>query len=377
MSDGLGQDAAKGIGSIPPSTPVLSRCAIWQLLIAIFLLPRLGDLVQFLSRHIRWINSWELNYWDSDRIGNLIVCCLQIGLVCHALGPATTRRSLRWAMLILAIAFLALQVQSDVDATSVWLSTATVLFFLTLWDPFAWRAQIATLIGFWMVAVWYSDVGRDATALINVAMFAHCTVVAAVLVCLRLSGWQLQSPNQEYVDNAPRFTFAQFLIWVTCCGLGLALLRFVDFGADHTLVNPFADSDNSRIFQLLTFVILTPLLNLLAVYFTLHQKFLRYWLVMLAAAAGLAMFYAWSEAYAGAQSNGLGNFRLLNIRINRVPPPWHSGLADAAINQLPFALIPTALLIAYHAAGFGWEKKRKLKAEPGSVATVRGSAPER
>jgi hypothetical protein len=375
MSDGLRPDAAASCSVGPPSVPMLSRSAIWQLLIAVFLLPRLGNLIEFLSRHISLVRSWELRYWDTDRIGNLVVCCAQIALVCHALGPATTRRSLRWAMLILAIAFLALQIQSDVDATSVWLSTATVLFFLTLWDPFAWRAQVATLIGFWLVAVWYSDVGRNATALTNVAMFAHCTIVAAVLVCLRLGGWQLQSPNEAAVDNAPRFTFAQFLIWVTCCGLGLALLRFVDFGADHTLVNPFADNESWRIVQLLTFVIITPLLNLLAVYFTLHQKFLRYWLALLGIAAGLAMLYAWSEAFSGARSNGIGNWTIVNGRIAPVPTPWYSELADIAINHLPFALIPTALLITYHAAGFTWAKKGKLKADP--AEPVRESEPTR
>lgn len=359
MSDGLRRDAAVDADSNSPSAPILSRAAIWQLLIAVFLLPRVGAVLQFLSSHSRWVAALELHYWESDEIGNMVVCCAQIGFVCNALGPATTQRSMRWAMLIFAITFLAMQVQNDIDATSVWLSTATVLFFLPLWDPFAWRAQVATLIGFWLVAVWYSDVGRNATALTNVAMFAHCTVVAAVLVCLRLAGWQVQSATHEAVDNAPKFSFAQFLIWVSCCGLGLALLRFVDFGAQHTLVNPFAGDDMLPLVQLLTFVIVTPLLNLLAVYFTLHQRFLRYWLVLLFVAAGLAIVYVWGEAYSGARSNGVGNWPISN-RITP-PPPWYSKFADVAINHLPFALIPTALLITYHAAGFGWVRKRQLK----------------
>lgn len=69
------------------------------------------------------------------------------------------------------------------------------------------------------------------------------------------------------------------------------------------------------------------------------------------------------------------NLGFLNIRLGRVPPPWQSQLANIAINYLPFALIPTAPLITYHAAGFSWAKKRKLMAEP--AEPVRESAPKR
>lgn len=68
------------------------------------------------------------------------------------------------------------------------------------------------------------------------------------------------------------------------------------------------------------------------------------------------------------------NFGFLNIRLGLVPPPWPSQLADIAVNHLPFALIPTALLITYHAADFSWAKKRKLKAEP--AEPVRESVPK-
>jgi hypothetical protein len=252
--------------------------------------------------------------------------------------------------LFAALVFLAMQGQSADEALSIWISTGTVIIFWMLWDPgpFAWRIQGATLIAFWMTAVWYSDVGREATAMINLGMTAYFISVGVVLMLMFAAGWRLRLPGESATPVGTRFSFAQMFVWVTCCGLGLALLRFVNFGAEHTVGYRFLNDERQLAIQMLIFAFCVPLLNLLPIWLTLHAQLHRYWIPILIVAAVGTLALAWYD------SNPAGPY--LWIRVRR-PSSWSIQANSYLATYLPFTLVPTALLTFYRAAGYRWSRK--------------------
>lgn len=333
-----------------PTAPAFPQRAIWQLLIAVFVLPRFGELIQFVSKNSLTVRSWQLNSWEVAHVGELLRCCLQVALVCDALGRVTTSVASRWATLFAAIVFLAMQGQNADEALSIWISTGTVIIFWMLWDPgpFAWRIQAATLIAFWMTAVWYSDVGREATAVTNLGMTVYFISVGIALLLIFAAGWRLRLPGELATPVPSRFSFSQMFVWMTCCGLGLALLRFVDFGAEHTFGYRFLNDERHLAIQMLVFAFCVPLLNLLAIWLTLHAKLHRYWIPVLVVAAAGTLALAWYE------SNPTGPYLRISLRSK---PLWSLQVTSYLVSYLPFVLVPTALLTIFRAAGYRWSRK--------------------
>lgn len=364
MSQGLPESAASAASAniAPPRGYFLSGWLAAQLLLAVFLIPAL-DHVERLR------DSYDPGDWPRLRFnpyaGNFssranLLWVLQTGLVLNVLGSTSRQLPIRWAALLAAIFYLIVQDGTHNYHGGLYLSLASIAGVYLIWDPspLGWRILVGTAVGFLLAAAHYQIFERNASAFANGLLLLHYAVVSSALLIARAAGWRLElaeaAGSGAQVGTA-RFTFAQLLIWVTCCGLGLALLRYVNFaGAQFLTRRDFlAIGDQELFWGLVISGIISPGICVLAVWATLTQRWSRYWLGLL--------------TVAGSCLVGLEYFRpnpLLSLTLGFRPAPPRTLIATlyddydwlimTAAGVLLVAALPTALMLVYRAAGFRW-----------------------
>lgn len=357
MTDGLpGDDAAKSAGGI-----ALSGWLVAQLLLAVFLIPAVDGLHQLYEAHyprdsavFRW-----LPYVDFSGSHANVLWIVQAGLVLNVLGSSARRVSVRWAAILAAILFLLVQEGQYNYRGAIYLSLAAVAGVWLIWDPspFGWKMWLGTAVGFLLVAAHYEIFERNATALSNTFLALHYLVVGGALLIFRAIGWKLLQLDERAAEKATtstRFSFAHLLGWVTCCGLGLALLKFIDFAAPHTLPGrDLLQVGNQELFWgLFIYAFVGPVVCLLAIGATLSQRLCCYWLGLLTVAAvaqvGLDCLLPGPYLNPFGPGQTQASWRSLIVEYQQ--------LMSVLTGFLLVAAAPTAILLVYRAAGFRWSR---------------------
>lgn len=331
--------------ALPPKSEMeaatLRPVAVVQLLVTVFVIPVLFQFLQYLEYNI------PLFYWiripgQVEVAGEYLGWSLQIGLVACLVGRSARNWVVRWLVLFFAGNYLLWQ-GSMFHSLPSYVVLTTVLAAWLVWDAsqFAWRAQAGTILGCLLVAAWYSRFGRDESAFVNTCLSLHCVLINGAFLLLRGLGWKLAIPDSGgEPEKAPAsFSFSQLMGWVTCCGVGLFVLRFVEIGSTHTWEGweMFQSLGSDDIVVFVALGLVAPLLGVFASATVLHERLLRYWLIALAIAIVASMAY---------------NYVASNFIPAQIP-------ADALIVFPQIAAAVTALLMVYRAAGYRWAKRTK------------------
>ena len=360
MTDGLpGDDRPKSPGAF-----ALSGWLVAQLLLAVFLIPAVDGVVQiyrgivFDPLQSRYLYSFaEFTAENAN-----ILWVVQVGLVLNVIGSAAQRPPIRWGAMLAAIFFLFCQDGSYNYTLAIYVSLAAIAGVWLIWDPgpLGWRMLLGTAVGFLLVAAHYALFGRNATALNNALLVLHYSLVGGALLLFRTFGWKLTAGDSATVPanaQAAKFSFSQLFACITCCGLGLALLRSIGFAAPHTLPGrDVLQIGNQELFwSLFIYVLVTPLLCLLAAWTTLSVRLFRYWLVFLAI---VAVMLVMRECLGPPPYSNPPTSTSLLIRLTY---QFHA-FSQAANSCLLVAAIPTAVLLIYRAVGFRWSRVNRAAA---------------
>jgi hypothetical protein len=355
MADGLQ-------GNVAPANSGASGLSGWmvaQLLLAALLIPAVDGAVEIYHGSFRGSLQSRLflySFSDFSEEHANILWVVQVGLVLNVVGTAAAKLQIRWGAILAAIFFLLCQDGSYNYPGAIYLSLAAVAGVWLIWDPgpLGWRMLIGTAVGFLLVAAHYAIFGRNVTALHNVLLVLHYLLVGGALLLFRALGWKLSPRGSAAVpahEQSARFTFAQMLAWVTCCGFGLMLLRFIEFAAPHTMegVNGLKVGDQELFSSLFIYALVAPLLCLVAAWASLSDRLFKYWLGILATVA---------VTLVGLEC--IGPSRFVNQPANA---PLVIQLVGAfqevtfvATSILLVAATPTAALLIYRAAGFRWTR---------------------
>lgn len=356
MSDGLPvQDKpASSSGGF-----MLSGWMVAQLLLAAFLIPAGNAIIELYRGHGFHFPQYRMWMHFSDFTADQapILWIAQVGLVLNVIGCAARQLILRWSAILVATLFLLVQPGGESYTGNIYLSLAAVAGVWLIWDhsPLGWRMILGTAVGFLLVAAHYGIFARDATAYRNSLLVLHCALVIGGMLLLRALGWRLSLPGVSLelaaANSSARFSFAHLLLCVTCCGLGLMLLRLIDFAsADVLETRDLTGIGNKELMSgLFISGFATPALCLVAAWAILSARIARYWLGLLIVAGVLLV--------------GLELFRFQPTLGNPFATPgWRSQIERyapviaVANNCLLLVSAPTALLLIYHAAGFRWNR---------------------
>lgn len=345
----------------PRAGSVLTGWMVAQLLVAVFLIPAASEIVE-LYRGLGFqdppYRMW-LHFSDFTADHANILWTAQVGLVLNVVGCAARMLVIRWATLLAGMVFLLVQPGDINYSGSLYFSLAAVAGVWLIWDPspLGWRMILGTSVVFLLVAAHYAVFARNASAYQNSLLLLHYALVIGGLLLFRGLGWRLSLPGeaQEHsaISESAKFSFAHLFLCVTCCGLGLMLLRYINFGSAEFLSGrDFAGIGNPELVSgLFVSGFAAPVLCLLAAWAVFSQRVARYWLALLIVAGVLLV--------------GLELFRPEPIMLGqftaqgwRAPIEEYAPAIFVANHCLLVMAASTALLLVYRAAGYRWSRAK-------------------
>lgn len=341
---------------------MLSGWMAAQLSIAVFLIPAASEIVELyrgLAFREPQYRMW-LHFSDFTADQANILWIAQVGLVLNVIGSAARGLVIRWATLLAGMVFLLVQ-PGGVDYTgSLYFSFAAVAGVWLIWDPspLGWRMILGTVVGFVLVAAHYSVFARTASAYQNSLLLLHYALVIGGLLLFRGLGWRLSLPNandppeNSAANTSAKFSFGHLFLCVTCCGLGLMLLRYINFASAEFLSGrDFAGIGNPELISgLFTSGFVAPVLCLVAAWAVFSERVARYWLGLL---FGAGMLLVGLELFRPEPLLVTGQYTTQGWRA--LIEPYASAIF-VANNCLMVVAAPTALLLVYRAAGFRWRR---------------------